>query len=387
MRATLRVLRGGSFLSLAAILVAAALARAADAPQVVGKVDPAAIQQAVDRAASYLKTKAQAQDGSYTAAAGPGVTAIVTTGLLRNGRGVNDPSVAKSLKYLEGMVRPDGGIYQAGTLYGNYETCLAMMCFKEANRGGRYDKLLKGAEAYVRKQQWDQGEGVERSDFRFGGAGYGKSERPDLSNTQFLVEALRAVGNGPDDEAIQRALVFVSRCQNLDSEHNTTGLPVKNPDGGFYYTPASGGVSMADKTPEGGLRSYGSMTYAGLKSMIHAGVGPEDPRVKAAFAWVRKHYDVTANPGMGSAGLYYYYHTFAKALDAMKLDLVEDANGVKHDWRGELAAELVRRQRPDGSWINENNRWLEGDPSLVTGYVLLTLSYCRAPGAKAVERR
>jgi len=389
MRARFRVLRGGSWLSLAAILVAAAVARGADAPQVVGKVDPAAIQQAVDRAASYLQTKAQAQDGSYNAAAGPGVTAIVATGLLRSGRGVNDPSVAKSLKYLEGMVRPDGGIYQAGTLYGNYETCLAMMCFKEANRAGRYDKLLKGAEAYVRKQQWDQGEGVERSDFRFGGAGYGKSERPDLSNTQFLVEALRAVGKGPDDEAIQRALVFVSRCQNLESEHNTTGLAVKNPkpDGGFYYTPVGGGQSQAGLTETGGLRSYGSMTYAGLKSMIHAGVGPEDPRVKAAFAWIQKHYDLTANPGIGSAGLYYYYHTFAKALDAMKLDVIEDDRGVKHDWRGELAAELLRRQRADGSWINENNRWLEGDPSLVTGYVLLTLSYCRAPDAKAVERR
>jgi squalene-hopene/tetraprenyl-beta-curcumene cyclase len=118
------------------------------------------------------------------------------------------------------------------------------------------------------------------------------------------------------------------------------------------------------------------MTYAGLKSMIYAGVGPEDPRVKAAFSWIQKHYDVRSNPAMGDAGLYYYYHTFAKALDAMKLDHVEDAQGVKHDWRSELAAELVRQQRPDGSWINKNNRWMEGEPILVTGYALLTLSYC-----------
>ena len=100
-------------------------------------------------------------------------------------------------------------------------------------------------------------------------------------------------------------------------------------------------------------------------------------RVKAAFAWVRKNYDVKANPFMGNDGLYYYYHTFAKALDAMKLDAVEDAKGVKHYWRVELANELFRRQRPDGSWTNENNRWLEGDPDLVTGYALLTLTYCQ----------
>jgi len=111
--------------------------------------------------------------------------------------------------------------------------------------------------------------------------------------------------------------------------------------------------------------------------MIHAGVGPDDPRVKAAFAWIQKHYTLQANPGMGDNGLYYYYHTFAKALDAMKLDAVDDGSGVKHYWRNELAAELLKRQRPDGSWINANTRWMEGEPVLVTGYALLTLAYCR----------
>jgi squalene-hopene/tetraprenyl-beta-curcumene cyclase len=117
------------------------------------------------------------------------------------------------------------------------------------------------------------------------------------------------------------------------------------------------------------------MTYAGLKSMIFAGVGPDDERVKAALEWAQTHYDLSQNPGMDQAGLYYYYHTFAKALNAMKVDVVEDADGLRHDWRKELLAELAKRQAPDGSWINENDRWYEGDPNLVTGYVLLTLSY------------
>jgi squalene-hopene/tetraprenyl-beta-curcumene cyclase len=80
---------------------------------------------------------------------------------------------------------------------------------------------------------------------------------------------------------------------------------------------------------------------------------------------------------MGPQGLYYYYHTFAKALDALGQDIFVDADGKKHDWRRELAEELAKRQRPDGSWVNENNRWLEGDPNLVTGYALLALSYCK----------
>ena len=119
------------------------------------------------------------------------------------------------------------------------------------------------------------------------------------------------------------------------------------------------------------------MTYAGLKSMIYAGVGKDDQRVQAAVKWIRKNYDVKSNPGMGDAGVYYYFHTFAKALEALKLDVVEDEAGQKHDWRAELIGELAKRQREDGSWVNPNDRWLEGDPNLVTGYVLLTLSHCQ----------
>ena len=185
-------------------------------------------------------------------------------------------------------------------MYRNYETSLALMCFAEANRDGRYDKLIKNAEKFLKENQWDEAQGQDKSSPSYGGAGYGKHKRPDLSNTQFLVDALQAAGDGPDDEAMKKALVFVSRCQNLESEHNTPPFAAKNPDGGFYYTPAAGGESMAGKTPNGGLRSYGSMTYAGLKSMIYAGVGPDDPRVKAAIA-VDPASTTTcrANPGMG----------------------------------------------------------------------------------------
>lgn len=339
--------------------------------------DPRQYQAVVDRAVRYLTTQAQADDGSYSSQAGIGPTALVTAALLQHGRGPSDPAVAKSLKYLEGFVQDDGGIYTPDTFYKNYETCLAIVCFKEANRDGRYDKLLARAEAFVKGIQFDENEGKNPSDLDYGGAGYGKHKRPDLSNTSFLVDTLHALGRGPEDEAIQRALVFVSRCQNLETEHNTTPFAAKNPDGGFYYTCAAGGQSQAGETPSGGLRSYASMTYAGLKSMIYAGVGKDDPRVKAAVEWIRRHYDLSSNPGMGQAGLYYYYHTFAKALAAFGVDVFEDADGNRHDWRAELTEELARRQRPDGSWLNENDRWLEGDPALVTGYALLALRYCR----------
>jgi len=337
---------------------------------------PAQLAPLVERGIAFLAA-AQDKDGSYSSFSGSGVTSLITTALLRHGRAPGDPLIARSLTYLQSQVKGNGGIYQKGSRYRNYETCLAMLCLVEANRDGRYKKLLDRAEAFVKDLQWDGNEGHDRSSTSFGGAGYGKHNRPDLSNTNFLIEALKSVGTGPDDPAMQRALAFVSRCQNLETEYNDTKFAAKNPDGGFYYTAAAGGSSQAGETTSGGLRSYGSMTYAGLKSMIYAGVEPGDPRVQAAFRWAQQHYTIEENPGLGDSGLYYYFHTFAKALDAIGEEAIVDAAGTKHHWRQELIDELARRQQPDGSWLNSNQRWLESDPNLVTGYVLLTLSYCR----------
>jgi squalene-hopene/tetraprenyl-beta-curcumene cyclase len=334
--------------------------------------------QMIDKAVAFLGTKAQAADGSFNAPAGPAVTALVTTAVLRHGRSPEDPVVAKGLKYLEGFVRDDGGIYAEGTYYKNYETCIAVLCFAEANRNGKYDKLIKNADAFVKDNQWGAAGDKGPQDVEFGGAGYGKNKRPDLSNTSFLVDALKAAGNDANSEAMQRALIFVSRCQNLESKDNTTPFAAKINDGGFYYTPAAGGVSQAGvDESSGGLRSYASMTYAGLKSMIYAGVKPDDPRVKAALGWLKKHYDLDSNPGMGTSGQYYYYHTFAKALSALGEDKFVDETGMAHDWRKELIDELASRQKADGSWINDDARWMEGDASLVTGYALLALAYCK----------
>jgi squalene-hopene/tetraprenyl-beta-curcumene cyclase len=349
-------------------------------PCVAGDLSPETrktYEQTVTKGFAFLTTKGRAADGSFSSFAGPGMTALVTTAYLRHGRSANDPLVAGSLAYLQEFVQKDGGIYQPRSLYRNYETCLAIMCFQEANRDGRYDALVKGADAFVKGIQMDESEGHDPSSLAYGGSGYGTHKRPDLSNTSYMIDALHAAGNDADSEAMKRALLFVSRCQNLETAHNQTAYAAKNPDGGFYYTIAAGGSSQAGETANGGLRSYGSMTYAGLKSMIFAGVGPDDARVKAATKWIGKNYTLKTNPGLGDSGLYYYYHTFAKALAVMKVDKLADAKGVEHDWRSELIQELARRQQKDGSWINENDRWLEGDPNLVSAYALLALSYCR----------
>ncbi len=275
-----RIARTGTCINLGALLLATVFSPVRHAAAADAAFDRKAYDQAVQKGIDYLRTKGQADDGSFSAAAGPGITAIVATSMLENGRTPEDPTVAKSLKYLTSFVKPDGGIYAPKSRLRNYETCLGVLCFAAANRNGRYDEILRNADKFLKGLQFGDEDGRKADDISYGGVGYGGSERPDLSNTHFLVEALEAAGDGPDDEAVKRALVFVSRCQNLESPANTTQFPAKNPDGGFYYTPIGEGSSPAGKTPNGGLRSYGSMSYAGLKSMIFAGLKADEPARK-----------------------------------------------------------------------------------------------------------
>ena len=264
----------------------------------------------------------------------------------------------------------------------NYVTSINVMALTAAKRADKYETIIGDAVTFLKQLQWDEGEGKTPKDDFFGGAGYDSKERPDLSNTQLFLDALKAAGVPPDDPAFKKAALFVSRCQNLKSEHNNRPWAGKINDGSFIYTPASGGVTKVvdQPQPDGGLPGYGSMTYAGIKSLIYCGVSKDDPRIKTAFEWIKNNYTVDENPGMPKArsqwGLYYYYHTMAKCLDALGLDYVVDAKGVKHDWRADIVNALAKRQAPNGSWSNQPN-WMESDPNLATGYALMALSYCR----------
>lgn len=333
-------------------------------------------QDTIRRGQEFLRARGQADDGSFSGASGIGPTGLVVASLLESGLRVQDPMVAKGLGYLEKHVREDGGIYADGSLHKNYETCIALLALSTADQPSKYGKTIARAEQFVKGVQLDESEGRTPSDLDYGGAGYGKHERPDLSNTSFLVDTLHELGRDEEDEAIQRALLFVSRCQNLESSHNTSPHAAKINDGGFYYTVANGGETKAGTTANGGLRSYGSMTYAGLKSMIYAGLTKEDQRVKAAIEFLKQNYSLEKNPGMDQQGLFYYYHTMAKTLDALGEDQFVDADGNSHLWKSELGAKLATLQQKDGSWVNPTTRWMEGDPNLVGAYALLALAYC-----------
>jgi squalene-hopene/tetraprenyl-beta-curcumene cyclase len=352
----------------------------AEAPPVVDLAARDAARQSMARGLAYL-SGTQGADGAWKAfdEPHPAVTALVVKAMAQDDRfGPSHPAVQRGMEFILTHVKPDGGIYVDGQGMRNYHTSVALMALAAVRDAGNR-KIMAGARRFLVDLQWDSGEGHETSSTFYGGAGYGKHKRPDLSNTQIMLDALKESGLPEDDPAYQKALVFVSRCQML-SGTNDQLFAKESTDGGFVYSPANGGESKAGTGMVEGkpmLRAYGSMTYAGFKSLLYAGLDESDPRVAAAVVWISKYYTLDANPNMPGAqsqeGLYYYYHTFARALNAWGRPTITDAKGIEHDWRKEICDAVMARQLEDGSWKNKKDRWYEGNADLVTAYAVLAM--------------
>jgi squalene-hopene/tetraprenyl-beta-curcumene cyclase len=332
---------------------------------------------AIEKGLDWLKQH-QNPDGSWSLNDYPALTALPLWAYMGNPEGnpAQKPDyIRKGYDFIVASARPDGGIYRKGLA--NYNTSISLVALVLAQEG-RYESLIRAAHDFVIGQQ-AKGMADPTMD---GGIGYGPTgaarEHPDLSNTVIALEAIRRSEdiankerpNGPKldwDAAIQ----FIQRCQNLPGVNKQPYVSQSADDkGGFMYFP---GESAAGETGTNGARSYGSMSYAGLLSYIYANLTRTDPRVTGAVDWLKNHYSVDENPGMGIDGLFYYYQVMAKALSTYGAPELSLTGGRKVNWPNELALKLINLQQDDGSWQNESGRWMEKDPVLATAYAVLTL--------------
>lgn len=338
----------------------------------------AGVQRSIDRGLSYLRAS-QKSDGGWGAEYGPAIAAIAGQAFAQDrDHGPSNPVVRKAVSYIQKYEQADGGIYERNKNLANYQTSVVLM-FLSSIKDASQDAHIAKAQAFLTRLQYDADESIDKSNSWYGGAGYNNSKRPDLSNTQMMLEALHQSGLSPSDPVYQRALVFVSRCQ-MNAATNDQDFAKLAHDGGFIYSPNGSGESKASASifeSRGALRSYGSMTYAGFKSLLYCNCSHDDQRVKACLDWIKLHYELDKNPNMpgkqATEGLYYYFHVMARALQSWGEPVIIDTRGGRHNWRIDLARKILSLQRPDGSWVNERDRWLEGDPNYVTGLTVQTL--------------
>ena len=343
------------------------------------------VQLAIDRGLAFLKSQ-QKEDGSWSNPEHPALTALATIAFQRAPGGENTKNppafLLKSYDFIRANAKPDGGIYAKGL--SNYNTAVTMTALLSTGNP-KDEPLIESARKFVAGQQASNMAKPELN----GGFGYGptgaspKRQHPDLDNTLISLEALRAYETmrpraelaSLKDLNWKAAADFISRCQNLAETNKEAWVSTDTADiGGFIYYP---GFSNAGEKDLGNgkkaWRSYGTMTYAGMLSLLYADVKKDDVRVKAALDWLSKNYTLAENPGMEKQGYYYYLHLATKGLAAAGVKELETGDGKKVDWKRDIATKLLSLQKGDGQWVNDVGRWMETDPVLVTSYGVLAL--------------
>lgn len=343
----------------------------------------------VQRGVDFLMSR-QMENGSWLN--DPAITGLIAVSLHQSKLSSAVKAAEKAREFILKSAQKDGSFMGAKPQYVNYTTAVCLSTL--AIMGKKEDiEVMRAARKYLIGSQLTEDNPTvptQKDNPFYGGIGYGSGgpDRPDLSNTQWALEALYLTesldreqnGGKPEDAkksdlAWANALRFLQKVQKVpesaDSSWGVNSSDTKN-DGGFIYMP--GNSKASDKAKDADtLRSYGSMTYAGLKSMVYAKLSKDDYRVKAAVDWAGKNYTLDENPGIGAEGHYYYIQTFAKALAAFGQDTLKTADGKEREWRVDLIRKALQLQRGDGSWYNDNGRWMESIPELSTAYVLISV--------------
>ena len=353
----------------------------------------------VTKGVDYIVSKVRkdgtwAMEGKYKFP--PAVTALALKCILQDPRyNVNSPIVEKGFQALLKYQQKDGGIYDPKMGRSNYCTSIAVCALATAN-SPKYKSNLDRAVKFLRsiqiqagtlsrdKKGGKEGEKIEAGHPFIGGVSYGKHGRPDMNNLGWWMQAMHEAGVKGDDPQMQLALKFVNRCQNRTESNDLPWAKEKGTnDGGMIYAPAKRDIKVPESkaNPKGddkNFASYGSISYAGMKSMLYANVGKNDPRVKELFAWLRRNWTLDHNPGVEPGrkhqGQYFYYNAMSSALSAFGKDSFKVKGNKEINWRVELVRALQERIAPDGSWHNDKaSRWAEDQKILVTCYEVLAL--------------
>jgi hypothetical protein len=279
--------------------------------------------------------------------------------------------LTKALQFIEAATSPSGALGLGDPLapdYPNYATSLAVRSLSRFP-GEKHAPLVGRMVCYLEAQQFNEENGWPREHPVYGAWGMGGTQKEppntghaDLSMTRHVLQALAAAQISTSASIMQRARVFLYRCQNFPLS--------KISDGGFFFSTVILEANKAGRDGEG-FRSYGTATADGLLSLLATGHSREDERLQAARRWLISRGRADVVPGFeGYAdtrwqqGLWYYHA--AAAAEASRRGML--------DADPELSAQLISRQRSDGSWSNPEPLVKEDDPLIATGFAMRALA-------------
>lgn len=346
-------------------------------------------EAALGRSYAWL-AQHQQEDGHWSNPHFPAITALAVWALLDQEE-TYEEAIDRGIQFIASHIRANGGIYseppeqRRGGGLSNYNTALCMVALHQSGRP-EWIEAVQNARAFLARSQF-----LEDDSIYYGGMGYDAStdrHYADLSNSYIAYEAMRLTESVEDlrsdservDLDWDAAVQFVERIQNLP-EYNDAPWVSDAPRnrGGFAYHPDNTRAgTYTDEDDVVRFNSHGSMTYAGMLSLIYAEVDRDDPRVQSAADWAIEHWTLEENPGAGKEGLYYYYNVLSKSLAAFGQNQFIREEGESLNWRQELIEQLLEVQRIDestggGYWVNDVGRYWENDPVLVTAYSVLAI--------------
>lgn len=368
------------------------------------------IDRALEKAGRYLIAR-QSPDGAWRSETygalrlGPALTSYCMSSLFFIPQAEPEARAAyrKGTDFLAGFVDADGRFTVAPRElpYPVYTAASAARVIVLEERSRRNLRAQAAWLAYLRGRQLNEGLGWSPDDPEYGGWGFslepprkpGPGQLRDrfvesnLSATVFGLAALRSAKVPRDDPSYRQVLAFAMRCQNF-SDDPARADPAFD-DGGFFFIPNDPGQNKAgtagtDRHGRQRFRSYGTMTADGLRILIRCGLPANHPRVVAARRWLEWHFDAARNPGefpadravLQNATYYYWVWAAAHAFLPLRAAEIETARG-RLNWAAEMAEELMRCQRPDGSWVNSFTDAKEDDPLVATPWAAAALAICR----------
>jgi Squalene-hopene cyclase C-terminal domain/Prenyltransferase and squalene oxidase repeat len=287
----------------------------------VAMMEPA--QAAVDHGLAYLVSRQQ-EDGSLsTGGYGRNAAVVALSGMawLAGGstpdRGPYGQQVSRATDYLLDHTLDSGFITvedaeSHGPMYGHgFATLFLAEVYGMSPRDDLRDKLQKAIELIVRTQNTEGG-------WRY----QPRKEDADISVTICQVMALRAARNAGltvPRETVDRCVDYVKRSQNGD--------------GGFRY--------MLPAGPSGFPRSA-----AGVVALYSAGIYEGD-EVSRGLGYLEQFAPGAAQVAAPDADAHFFYGHYY-AVQAMW-----HAGGARwQHWYPAVRDELVKRQKPDGSWAD-----------------------------------